>query len=251
MRLLHAKTQTLHEFYEDDIPSYAILSHTWGEGEVTFRDIGQFPSPDSYSERAGWVKIRNCCLQALKDGLEYVLVDTCCIDKSSSAELQEAINSMFRWYKMPQMCYAYLVDVRAEDDPKAVESSFRRLNWFKRGWTLQELIAPVLVRFVDMSWNPIGTRYGLRETISEITGIKQAVLVGAAFGARQAMRAASMAQRMSWAAFRSTSRVEDMAYSLLGIFEINVPLIYGEGNRAFQRLQEEIIKISDDQTILA
>ncbi|KAI1137601.1 HET-domain-containing protein [Hypoxylon sp. FL0543] len=251
MRLLNARTKKLSEFLEADAPPYAILSHTWGAAEVSFDDI-QSAWP-KYRLKEGWKKIKWCCRQALKDDLEYVWVDTCCIDKSSSAELQEAINSMFRWYERSHVCYAYLADVGSGTESQDFDFFWRLRGsrWFTRGWTLQELIAPGLLIFFDASWKKLGTRYALREDISSITGISQVVLEGAAISARRALRSASIAQKMSWAAGRSTSRPEDMAYCLLGIFQVNMPMLYGEGNEAFTRLQEQIIRSSDDQTILA
>ncbi|KAI2619806.1 HET-domain-containing protein [Hypomontagnella submonticulosa] len=249
MKLLNAKTKKIREFSGSDVPPYAILSHTWGANEVTFADIqGAWPL---YRRRESWKKIKWCCRQALQDGFEYVWVDTCCIDKSSSAELQEAINSMFRWYEMSQVCYAYLADVRPGEKPRAVGSSFRRSKWHTRGWTLQELIAPGLVLFFDSSWNAIGTRFSLRYTISSVTGIDRIILENSVVNARRAMRHTSIAQKMSWAAGRSTSRPEDIAYCLLGIFGVNMPMLYGEESNAFVRLQEEIMKNSHDQAILA
>ncbi|KAI2470715.1 heterokaryon incompatibility protein-domain-containing protein [Annulohypoxylon bovei var. microspora] len=254
MRLLNAKTWKLYDFLESHTPPYAILSHTWGAAEVTFADIQR--TLPLYRRKKGWDKIKWCCRQALQDGIEYVWVDTCCIDKSSSAELQEAINSMFRWYENSQVCYAYLVDVRSDEKPDATGSSFRQSRWLKRGWTLQELIAPNSVIFFDASWNLVGTRDSLRDVISSVTGIHKAVLRNLlygvpVYGALEVIRKVSTAQKMSWAAGRSTTRPEDMAYCLLGIFEINMPLLYGEGTKAFARLQEEIMKSSHDQTILA
>ncbi|KAI0839419.1 HET-domain-containing protein [Hypoxylon sp. FL0890] len=247
MRLLNARTKKLTDFLEADAPPYAILSHTWGNAEVTFEDI-QSAWP-LYRFKDGWKKIKWCCRQALQDDLQYVWVDTCCIDKSSSAELQEAINSMFRWYERSHVCYAYLADVTSGKESQ--DSDFRRSRWFTRGWTLQELIAPGLLIFFDTSWKVMGTRYALREVISSITSISEIILEGAAINARRALRSASIAQKMSWAAGRSTSRPEDMAYCLLGIFQVNMPMLYGEGVEAFARLQEQIIRSSDDQTILA
>ncbi|KAL7621711.1 hypothetical protein AAE478_009038 [Parahypoxylon ruwenzoriense] len=249
MWLLNARDWKLYEFVEADAPPYAILSHTWGAAEVSFADVRGTRS--GYRRKNGWRKIMWCFSQALTDGLEYVWVDTCCINKSSSAELSEAINSMFRWYEKSQVCYAYLVDVRSDDKPDAANSLFRQSRWFTRGWTLQELIAPALLIFYDVRWNVVGTRYALREVISSITGISRAVLEGSAISARRALRTASIAQKMSWAAGRSTTRPEDMAYCLMGIFEVNMPMLYGEETKAFTRLQEEIMKNSDDQSILA
>ncbi|KAI0376938.1 HET-domain-containing protein [Hypomontagnella monticulosa] len=249
MRLLNAKTKKVREFLGVEVPPYAILSHTWGANEVTFADIqGTWPS---YRRRESWKKIEWCCREALEDDLEYVWVDTCCIDKSSSAELQEAINSMFQWYETSEVCYAYLEDVEPGEEPEAEGSSFSRSRWHSRGWTLQELIAPEQVIFFDSSWNPIGTRVTLRHTISLITGIDQFVLENIVINGRYPLRRTSIAQKMSWVARRSTTRPEDMAYCLLGIFGVHMPMLYGEGTNAFVRLQEEIMKSSHDQTVLA
>ncbi|RYP01527.1 hypothetical protein DL764_006193 [Monosporascus ibericus] len=157
----------------------------------------------------------------------------CCIDKASSAELTEAINSMFRWYRNAEICYAYLSDIPSA---KRIHQKLERSRWFTRGWTLQELIAPAEVVFYSMDWDHVGTKSELSASISSITKID------ASFLDSKNLMSASVAQRMSWAAHRETSRPEDIAYCLLGIFDINMPLIYGEGMKAFQRLQEEIIE---------
>ncbi|KAK3984906.1 ankyrin repeat-containing domain protein [Cladorrhinum sp. PSN332] len=201
----------LQEFMGDCGHKYAILSHAWGEGELTIQDI---QASDGQSKK-GYSKVINCCSRAKAGGFEYVWIDTCCIDKTSSAELSEAINSMYRY------------------------------RWFTRGWTLQELIAPSVVVFVDENWKDLGTKATLQEVILRRTNIPAAVLAGNGPGN------ASVAQKMSWAARRQTTRVEDIAYCLLGIFGVNMPLLYGEGERAFIRLQEEIIKTSDDHSIFA
>src|SRR5271155_2971591 len=138
MRLLNSKTLKLEEFPESEIPKYAILSHTWGKDEISFQDM----QTGSAGKKAGYTKIKFSSAQALDDGLDYFWVDTCCIDKSSSAELSEAINSMYRWYQNAQICYAYLADVIVAEKPRGRGSAFERSRWFTRGWTLQELIAP-------------------------------------------------------------------------------------------------------------
>lgn len=259
MRLLHTTTRRLTEFFEGTTPRYAILSHTWGDEEVTLQDLQKFhddsehrPSFDHpVALRAGYRKIKGCCDRALQDGIDWIWIDTCCIDKTSSSELSEAINSMFQWYRASRVCYVYMLDVSAGtgklEDP---DSTFRRSRWFTRGWTLQELLAPQIVQFFDVSWNYLGelsmqSHSAFVNTISDITAIPLAFLQG------YDVCMASIAQRMSWASRRVTSRTEDIAYCLLGIFDINMPLLYGEGKKAFQRLQEEIIKSSNDQTILA
>ena len=242
MRLLRADRIQLRSFEENAVPQYSILSHTWGTDEVSFQDI-QGPHAAS---RAGYAKIRYACQDALQRGLEYVWVDTCCIDKTSSAELSEAINSMFRWYRNAKVCYAYLADVPAGDDVNLPQSNFARSRWFSRGWTLQELLAPSELYFFSSNGRLLGTKHDLSKPISDITGIGEKFLTGEA-----RLSQASIARRMSWASRRETTRTEDIAYCLLGIFGISMPLLYGEGQKAFVRLQEEVMKNSDDQSLFA
>jgi len=220
-------------FLDSSAPPYAILSHTWSDGELTFQDVESGRGQD----KPGFEKLQRSCAYAQAYGFEYIWNDTCCIDKTSSAELTEAINSMFQWYENAEVCYAYLADVP--------DLGFAESRWFTRGWTLQELIAPTTVVFLDRDWREIGTKEGLKRAITDCTGIPGNILDG------DHLESASVAQRMSWAAKRKTTRPEDRAYSLLGLFGVNMPLLYGEGERAFIRLQEEIFRISDDQTLFA
>jgi hypothetical protein len=173
-----------------------------------------------------------------------------CIDKRSSAELSEAINSMFCWYASARVCYAYLSDVEEKNSSSGIEvnDQLRESRWFTRGWTLQELIAPTSVQFYDKQWLLLGEKKSMVPILNEITGINENVLEN-----HHWLRTTCVAQKMSWAAQRTTSRVEDQAYSLLGIFNVNMPMLYGEGEKAYQRLQEEIIKSSSevDHSILA
>ncbi|KAG7115202.1 Vegetative incompatibility protein HET-E-1 like [Verticillium longisporum] len=241
MRLINVRTKEITLFYGHDTPPYAILSHTWaGDNEVSHQE---WTAPLRPTFKPGYRKIMAACWQAEQDGLDYLWVDTNCIDKTSSAELSEAINSMFAWYEASAVCYAYLSDVD-ELKRKGPTLELRASRWFTRGWTLQELLAPPKLTFFNRHWKDIGTRQELRFPISTITGIDVTYL-----GQSQKIFSASVAARLSWAAKRETTRVEDMAYCLLGIFDIHLPLIYGEGSKAFLRLQEEIIKNSDDQTI--
>lgn len=245
MRLLHSATLQFEEFFDSDIPKYAILSHRWEGKEISFQEFQD--SEDKNGAR--FAKIRNFCSLAVKDGLEWVWVDTCCIDKKSSAELSEAINSMFRWYKNAERCYAYLSDVIwAEDKHGGFRSSleaFRQSVWFTRGWTLQELLAPSSMMFFDERWEAIGTKRDLLAHISATTGI------GDRYIQNLDPPKASVAMKMSWASRRETSRIEDVAYCLLGLFDVNMPLLYGEGKKAFLRLELEIIRKSDDESIFA
>jgi hypothetical protein len=243
MRLLNTSTYQLESFLGTEKPPYAILSHTWeSEGEILLNDL-QSP-PSQLSSKAGWSKVKNTCDCAIQDGYDYAWIDTCCIDKSSSTELSEAINSMFRWYKQAAVCYAFLADVD-------LKSSMPNSRWFTRGWTLQELIAPDNVLFYDKYWSFLGSRRDLASAITTITKIPKQVLDRPGRPVEDVLQSTSVAQRMTWASKRVTTREEDIAYCLMGMFDINMPLIYGEGQKAFIRLQEAIIHASMDQTILA
>jgi hypothetical protein len=231
---------SLTKFTGETIPKYAILSHTWGadDEEVSFSDLVNGMGKN----KIGYEKLRFCEEQAARDGLAYFWVDTCCIDKTNSTELQEAINSMFRWYRDAAKCYAYLADVstyssdgQTAQDPW--ELSFRSSRWFTRGWTLQEIIAPVSVEFFSREGKRLGDKKSLEGLIYEITGISIKALQG------EPLSQFGVAERMSWAEKRQTKLSEDKAYCLLGLFGIYIPLIYGEGgDNAFVRLEEEIKK---------
>ncbi|KAK3906805.1 hypothetical protein C8A05DRAFT_11493 [Staphylotrichum tortipilum] len=245
MRLLDVNSFQFKEFFYAKPPPYAILSHTWGSDseEVSYRDVldGRLSTPATRP-----AKITGCCKKAKEDGYDYVWVDTCCIDKTNSVELQEAINSMFRWYRDAEICYAYLSDVTPVSGTSTFNVAFAASRWFQRGWTLQELLAPLNLRFYNKGWTCVGTKGDLCDLVEEITGIPTSFLLGMA-----ELQQASVAQRMSWAAKRVTKRQEDMAYCLLGIFAVYIPMIYGEGDKAFRRLQEQIMKEVGDDSILA
>lgn len=227
---------------------YAILSHTWGAHEQTYRDVnaiiescratGDNPR-DSVSD-----KIRNCCEQAEQHGYAWVWIDTCCINKESSTELAESINSMFIYYARSECCYVYLEDVPGGDAIELQGSAFRRARWHTRAWTLQELIASSVVIFMANDWTQLGTKDGMANLLRSISGIPTPYLISP-----RLIHSSSVAMRMSWAADRKATRAEDAAYCLLGIFDVTMPIIYGEGKRAFQRLQMEILNKSWDTTI--
>ena len=235
---------------DNAIPRYAILSHTWGDEsqEVTFEDMVE----GSGQGKAGYEKIKFCGEQTARDGLRYFWVDSCCIKKSSDSELSESLNSMFRWYYRAEKCYVYLSDVsirkrkrRDENMQNTWEQAFRKSKWFTRGWTLQELLAPSSVEFFTREGKRLGDKQSLEQQIHEITGIPISALRGSAlsqFGADQ---------KLDWAKNRKTTREEDWAYSLMGIFEISMPVMYGEGRtKAVRRLRKEIDDASKDKECL-
>jgi hypothetical protein len=229
---------------EDTVPPYAILSHTWGADldEVTFEDM----TDGTGRGKAGYEKIRFCGEQARQDNMQYFWVDTCCIDMANKAELTYAINSMFRWYRNASRCYVYLSDVSSpardsneEESTPLWESDFRKSRWFTRGWTLQELLAPSTVEFFSKEWKRLGDKTLLRQYIHETTGIPVPALQGAP------LSQFSVDERLLWNKDRHTKLEEDRAYSMLGIFDVYIAPIYGEGTgRAFGRLLDEINKLS-------
>lgn len=238
MWLLHSTTYEIHEHFEHAIPRYAVLSHMWGGNEVPFMEC-QALSPE---ERGRIEKIRRCCLQAVKDGIQWVWIDTCCIvrshsgvyeDKKNNVELSEIINSIYAWLENSEVCYAYLDDV--SNFASETRRTLRTCKWFTRKWTLQELVAPTSVRFYAKNWVEIGTRSSLHDIIAEITGIPSSVLKG-----EKTAKQCHVSERIAWAANREATEVEDKAYSLLGLLDIKLPIKYGEGSRAFRRLQDKV-----------
>ncbi|KAJ8480972.1 hypothetical protein ONZ51_g6324 [Trametes cubensis] len=245
------------------------LSHTWYTtsegGEQTYEDIRTIqatiaplrtsnvtlpgappPLPSILHSPELSEKIKGFCVYAREAGYDLAWADMCYIDKSSSAELSEAINSMYEWYRLANVCYVYLADVFDDEDPERARKAFCRSKWHTRGWTLQELLAPRRVVFLSRTWTVLGTKLGMAATLEQISGISTSILTG-----RTDLRNASVAQRMAWAADRQTTRLEDRAYSLMGIFGVFMSPVYGEGHNAFIRLQKEIIKTISDQTIFA
>jgi hypothetical protein len=245
MRLINTSTLQLEHFIGLKIPKYAILSHTWDTDEVTLQE---FTSPTERTKsKQGYDKILRTCSLAQSDELDYAWVYTCCIDKTSSAELTESINSMFEWYKRSTVCYTYLSDVPLKGlsvQDTLTDEEVAACRWFTRGWTLQELIAPEHLFFFDQLWNLWGNKENLVHVLPKRTGIDENVLRD-----RERMAFQSVAVKMSWASARETTRLEDIAYCLLGIFNVNMPLLYGERENAFIQLQHEILKSSTDLSI--
>lgn len=249
---------------------YAILSHTWeAGGEQGYAALAKLqsalsnpsdeglllsphtslrtPATDSIlSHPAISSKIKHACRVAHSHGFELLWMDACCIDKSSSAELIESLNSMYEWYRQASVCYVYLADVPSTDNIGSPGSAFRASRWHRRGWTLQELIAPTNVVFLSSDWHPLGTKTTLAALLESITGVDTNILLH-----KIPLSSVSVARRMWWASSRQTTRVEDEAYALMGIFDVRIPMVYGEGRKAFLLLQEEILKTIPDQSLFA
>jgi hypothetical protein len=242
MRLLSREDGRLRliEFADDKVPAYAILSHTWGAAgeEIIFKDLtdGAIEVPAEGSDKSkGFSKLQFCADQAVRDGLEYFWVDTCCIDRSDTIEVQHAVNSMFRWYGNAVKCYVYLSDVDSSDHQDSWRSEFLASRWFTRGWTLQELLAPKSVEFFSKRGDRLGDKASLEAQILEITKVPAKALRGAP------VSQFTVEERMSWIKDRQTKYAEDKAYALQGLFEVYMPVIYGEGEKnAFRRLRQEI-----------
>ncbi|KAG2139241.1 hypothetical protein DEU56DRAFT_324016 [Suillus clintonianus] len=219
---------------------YAIFSHRWlAEGEVTYQEM----TGGVESRGPGFEKLQSFCVAASRYELAFAWSDTCCIDKTSSSELDESLRSMFKWYRNSSICIAYLAQtIRVADLGKDL--------WFTRGWTLQELLAPKRLKFFGAGWSPLTMQdndkadYHVIKTIERVTSISSRELSDFIPGSHD------VAKRMTWAANRKTTKGEDMAYSLMGIFHVVLPIAYGEGSeRAFFRLVEAIIQTSDDLRI--
>ena len=259
MRLLNTTSLTFEEFSGREVEPYAILSHCWshsrGQEEPTYQQV---LSKSYRAESPGWWKVTECCRIARSRGLQWTWIDTVCINKLSSAELSETINCMYTWYQRSVECYVLLDDIPVLNDRNTSQregilrttgllpDGFSLSRWFTRGWTLQELLAPASVRFYDRNGDFIGTRSEMATSISYATGIHPLYLRKA-----KSIEDASVAQRMSWASRRKTTRTEDTAYALMGLFGVSMPLLYGEGEKAFLRLQLAIVEQSDDGSIFA
>jgi len=262
MLLLSTLTYELHNAEDEEVtknPQYAILSHRWSEPktEITFRTLNPADLRGFTLQTPSAKKIRGACAKARerKPPLAWLWIDTCCIDKSSTVEETRSINSMFEWYRKATVCYTYLNDVVC---PPRGDQTFKRQQqqgsqprgqesvWFERGWTLQELLTPQSMEFYDVEWKFMGTRADLADDLQRVTGIDKRYLTG-----HSSFREASVATKMSWMAGRVTKEVEDIAYSMLGLFNVNLTPLYGEGCKAFMRLQRAILESSTDESIFA
>ena len=255
MRLIDCSSEPLQmiDFLGRPPHAFAILSHTWDSEEVTFQ---AFHHHATRAVAKGWTKIEQTRLEAQRCGFNYVWIDSCCIDKTNNAELTESINSMFQWYSDAALCLVYLSDFDNSASPSDRNAMLRGARWFKRGWTLQEIVASRTVHFYDHAWRCFGTQETLRDELASITGIDAGFLSPpqqpGALDIRDLLDALPVGRRMAWAAGRQTTKLEDMAYCLIGLFDVSMPMLYGEGSeKAFFRLQEEIIHNSNDLSLFA
>ncbi|KAI4121737.1 MAG: hypothetical protein LQ338_006193 [Usnochroma carphineum] len=251
-RLINTLTYALHKNVPS--PEYAILSHKWVEPEVTFQQLDSTEWRTINLKSQPMKKIRDACEKARgrRPPIQWLWVDTCCIDKTNSVELASALNSMFEWYFGAAVCYGYLYDVEWVASSRQISKSTdlkrpgKESAWFERGWTLQELLAPRYMEFYDADWNFMDTRKNLADLLRERTGIAEQYLTGASN-----FKVACVATKMSWMAGRTTTAVEDIAYSMLGLFNITMDIRYGEGAKAFMRLQRTLIESSIDESLFA
>lgn len=237
MRLLFRRPDgslALTKNLEDDIPQYAIFSHTWSldeDDEVHFEDIVH----KTAHLKSAYGKVEFCMNQAAADGLTYCWIDACCINRASEPELSQAIRSMFRWYQASSKCYVYMSDVPSSQSSEETAAAFRSSRWFERGWTVQELLAPSLLEFFTKDGHRIGDREELRAIICARTGIPADALNG------QSMSPFSIDDRLAWFKDRQTRRAEDMIYATFGLFDVHIPTLYGEGvENARARLRLEL-----------
>jgi hypothetical protein len=227
----------LTDFHGKTIPPYAILSHRWSDSEILIEHV----SNETYKKREeGYRKLEFCAKQAAQDDLQYFWIDTCCIDRWNKSERSEAINSMFQWYKNATRCYVFLPDVLVSTASESVqrsdwEASFRASAWFTRGWTLQELIAPVSVEFFSCEGHGLGDKASLDQLLHDVTGIPLAALRNCP------LDQFSTSERRRWADNRVTTEEEDIVYCLLGVLGVSMSTMYGERKEsALSRLQAEI-----------
>ncbi|KAI3538376.1 hypothetical protein CABS01_08119 [Colletotrichum abscissum] len=265
MRLINTNTLELKEFPDHSIPPYVIFSHVWGDEaeECHFQEFCSSANHTAETKRKnGYAKIVNFCLKCRESGYEWAWADTVCIDKANYDELNFAINSMFEWYQNSEMCFAYLEDTKVpERSPFGRDQHFlflgriRDCQWFKRGWTLQELIAPRTIRFFSREWKWFMSNYQAVDDISGITSLPKNViyqLKDSTFTLQSYRSWLQYSPRsvLKWASRRTVRQTEDAAYSLLGLLNVKIDIHYGEGLKAFERLQTLLILQTGDPRCL-
>ena len=271
IRLLNVKNFQFREYDEGNLPAYAILSHVWYNEEKKIElvydsfeslprnanGVPQCPKDQNYAKSHD--KIMKTCQETRKLGegsgkrVDFVWIDSICIDKRNAGERDRAIRSMWRFYGDAACCIVWLQDVEwSKNNKPRVDQAFENARWFSRGWTLQELIAPKIVYFFNRSWDLLGTKWSLAAEITSRTRIERKFLKP------EKARSATIAQRLSWAAGRNTTEPEDRVYSLFGLFNVDIEVKYGGPNpreeryrTAFSLMQKEILRDSTDESLFA
>ncbi|KAI0672180.1 hypothetical protein C8Q78DRAFT_732380 [Trametes maxima] len=269
MRLLNTRSGAFRWFERTADVSYAIVSQVVGEGkDQSYQDILRVQNAAAFTLEGHASKhclqnssilddarvsptIRRACQLAAGAGYDYVWISSCCVDRTNDVELARTLSDLWDWYSRAGLCYAYLGDVSPVNEDGAASflecNQFRESEWHKDPWTLLALCAPPNVVFLAQDWSVLGAKASLATTIEVLTGIDKEILRG-----EKCLHDASIARRMWWASKRRKPVAEeDLAYSLLGLFNVRMPILYGEGPRAFLRLQEEILRTTDDQSIFA
>lgn len=243
MWLINTSTLELHEFSRST-PSYATFSYVTDENEASFEDLAQ-AQKDRCKDS---IKIiERACDQARIAGYEWLWNHAACVDKRSCAAQSEAINSLPRIYRDCEHSIVYLEDLYHDQfEDEQIGERLAACRWIKNIWAIPQIVFPREVYFYSSDWSQIGTKRSLLPHLSSIIGIDQPALEH--WGCLEDY---SIARRMSWASEMTAFRTEDLAYALLGLFDVGMPIIYGEGGKAFLKLQEEIIRDTDDFSLLA
>ncbi|THU88358.1 HET-domain-containing protein [Dendrothele bispora CBS 962.96] len=236
-RLIFTQSGRLADFSGLQTPPYAIISHRWLlNQEVSLQEYRIIQHKPELKKRLGYRKIQEACKKA-QDKYKYIWIDTCCIDQSNRNEVAQNVKSMYSYYRNSEVCYVYLADVQVQEKFSQTKRALLRSQWFQRGWTLQELVAPREVLFFDSNWKLIGTKDDLSRAIANLTGIPCSVLEGST-----PVHDVDIRTRMSWCAGRKTTEPADLAYCLLGILGVVMDPDYTEDvQSAFKRLQKALI----------
>lgn len=243
MRFLHTKTFVLHDFTGPP-SSYAVFFHAHGSDDIGFED---FSKPQMLLCKDGFHRLWQACSRARNHGSEWLWSDAVCIDRGSSTALTEAFNSLARIYQHCIFSIIYLEDLPCSDCVGGgLEKRLAKCAWLRNVWVLPQLIFPKHSFIYDRDWAEIGTKASLARQLSLVTSIEQSVLINPA-----ALGEYSVAKRMSWASHLEASRPEDRSFALLGILGVHMPIVYGEGQKAFIRLQEEILRDTNDYSLFA
>lgn len=243
MLLLHTASLELCEF-GSDAPPYGTFSARWEDDTLGHEDL---PSPQTAHQRPAFQALQRACSECQNHGLQWLWNDAVCINRRSIDALSKTLNSLAEIYRKSRLCIVYLHDLfDTEASHFDVERGLSSCSWIKHVWMLPQLIFSTVLQFYDAQWMHIGSKRQLSAELSRITAIEEGVLDGS-----ESLEDYPNCVKMSWAAGLSAEAIEDVAYSLLAVFNVNMTIRYGEGMESFLRLQEEILKNTDDYSLLA